>query len=100
MPESRAAARLAQIPAEALDAPAGFLEVFGPGRIRNAERRTDTEGRALHHRDAFAVQQLGDEVLVGRELFSIRRSAAHGAGAGRIDIKRALGARAFDALGL
>ena len=24
---------------------------------------------ALHHRDAFGVEQLGDEILVGRDLF-------------------------------
>src|SRR5262245_43284638 len=56
--------RLAKISAEALDALAGVLEVGGLGRIGDAERRPKTEGRALHHRDAFGFQKLGDKVLV------------------------------------
>src|SRR5262245_24646571 len=56
--------RLAKISAEALDALASVLEVGGLGRIGDAERRSKTEGRALHHCDAFGFQKLGDKVLV------------------------------------
>src|SRR5262245_33621988 len=47
---------LRQIPAEALDAFARLLQVLGLCRIGNAERRTDAEGRTLHHRDAFGLE--------------------------------------------
>src|SRR5947209_57711 len=82
--------RLFQIPTEALDPPAGFFEVFGLGRVGNPKRRTHSERRALHHRDALGIEQLGDEVLVGAKLLAALRRLAHRAGAGRIDIERAL----------
>src|SRR5262249_16181726 len=82
---------------KALDAPARFLDVLGLGRIRDAERGTKTERRALHHRHAFRLQQLADEILVGDELMTGRRSSADGTGTRRIDVKRALGLRAMDA---
>ena len=63
--------------------------------MRNAG--TETERRALHHRHALGLQQLGDEVLVGHELVSARRRPADGAGTGRIDVERALRLRALDA---
>src|ERR1043165_1455137 len=88
---------LFQIPAESLDAAAGFLQVLGLGRIGNAERRADAERRALHHRDAFGVEQLGDEVLVGAEFLAARRRLAHRAGAGRIDVERAFRPRTLHA---
>src|SRR5262245_37483941 len=80
-----------QVAAEALDAPARLLQVFGLGRIRDAESRPETEGRTLHHRYAFGLQQLGDEVLIGNELVAGRRGTADGPRAGRIDVERTLG---------
>src|SRR6185437_6594648 len=96
----QATARLLQVPAEALDAGAGLFERGRRCRIRDAERRADAEWRALHHRDAFGFEKLGDEVLVGGELLTGRRGLAHGAGARRIDIERAFRLRAADAVGL
>src|SRR5262245_44654341 len=86
-----------QVAAEALNAPASFLHVLGLGGVGNAERGTETERRTLHHRHALGLQQLGDEVLVGAELMAARRGPAHGAGARRIDVERALGLGALDA---
>src|SRR5262245_46654882 len=86
-----------QVAAEALDAPASFLHVLGLGGVGNAERGTETERRTLHHRHDLGLQQLGDEVLVGDELMAARRGPAHGAGARRVDIERALGLGALDA---
>src|SRR3954470_9777278 len=92
--------RSAKIAAEPLDALAGFFEVRGLGRVGDAERRAETEGRALHHRDAFGLQQLGDKILVIGEHLAGGRGLADGAGAGRIDVERAFRARTVDALGL
>src|SRR5262249_19834223 len=89
-----------QIPAEALDAPAGFFERRGGGRVGNTEGGAETEGRALHHRDAFRLQELGDEVLVAGERLAARRLAPHGAGARRVHVERAVRLRALDAVGL
>src|SRR6516164_10608805 len=86
-----------QVAAEALDAPASFLDVLGLGGVGDAECGTETERRTLHYRHALGLQQLGDEVLVGDELVSGRRRSADGAGAGRIDVERALGLGALDA---
>src|SRR5262249_61785108 len=85
-----------QVAAEALNAATCFLHVFGLGRIRDAERGTEAERRALHHSHALRLQQLGDEILIGAELATGRRGSAHGAGARRIDIEGALGLRAAD----
>src|SRR5260370_42113740 len=70
---------LSQIAAEALDAFAGVLEIGGLGRVGNAERRSEPERRALHHRDAFVFQKLGDEILVVGDHLARRRSLAEGA---------------------
>src|SRR4030088_230312 len=59
---------LAQIPAEALDALARILQRRRGGGVGDAEGRAEPEGRALHHRDAFGLQELGDEILVAGEL--------------------------------
>src|SRR5438132_2401860 len=91
---------LSQIAAEALDAAAGLFEVLGLGRVGDAERRPEAERRTLHHRNAFGLEQLGDEILIVAELLAVRRSLADRAGAGRIDVERALGARALDAVRL
>src|SRR2546430_9144899 len=90
----------AQVAAEALDPAAGLFEVLGLGRIGNAERRRRAEGRALHHRDAFRLQQLGDEILVGLELLARWRRSADRARARGIHVERAVGFRAVDAAGL
>src|SRR5262245_25829770 len=84
------AGRLFQSPAEGLDAPAGLFHVLGLGRIGNAEGGTEAERRALHHRHALGLQELGHEVLVGDELVAGGRDPADGAGAGGIDVERAL----------
>src|SRR5262249_36279114 len=86
-----------QVAAEALDAAASFLHVLGLGGVGNAERGTETGRRTLHRRHALGLQQLSDEVLVGDELVSGRRGSADGAGAGGIDVERALGLGALDA---
>src|SRR3954470_13230908 len=91
---------LPQIAAEALDALAGVFEVRGLGRIGDAECRAEAEGRTLHHRDAFGLEQLGHEGLVIVDHLARRRGLADRAGAGRIDVERAFGAWALDALGL
>src|SRR4029077_4635695 len=91
---------LPQIAAEALDARAGLFERAGRGRVGNAERLANPEWRALHHGDALGLQQFGDEIIVGRELFAGRRGLADGAGARRINIKSAFRLRALDAAGL
>src|SRR5438445_9207143 len=82
--------RLSQIAAKALDALAGVFEIGGFRRIGDPERRTKPERRTLHHRDAFGLEQLGDEVLVVADRLARRRRLADGAGAGRVDIERAL----------
>src|ERR1700684_725353 len=81
---------LSQIATKALDALAGFLEIAVFRGIGNPERRSEPERRTLHHRDAFGLQQLGDEILVVADHLARWRSLAHGAGAGRVDIERAL----------
>src|SRR5215831_15484313 len=86
-----------QVAAEALNAPASFLDVLGLGGVGDAECGTQAERRTLHHRHSLRLQQLADEVLVGDELLSGRRGSADGAGTGRIDIERALGLGALDA---
>src|ERR1700739_569328 len=73
---------LAQVATEALDALAGIFQVRRLGRIGNAERRSKPECRTLHDSDAFALQELGDEVLVIAEHLARGRSLADGAGAG------------------
>src|SRR3984957_21033783 len=91
---------LSQIATKALDAFAGFLEVGVFRGIGNPERGAEPERRTLHHRDAFGLQQLADEILVIGDHLAGRRSLADGAGAGRVDIERALRPRTIDALGL
>src|SRR6478736_8040287 len=91
---------LSQIAAKALDAFAGVLQIGSPGRVGNAERRAEPERRALHHRDAFVFQKLGDEILIVGDHLARRRSLADGAGAGRVDIESPLRSRAIDPLGL
>src|SRR5882757_4647461 len=46
---------LFQVSAEPLDAAAGLFQVFGLGGVRDAERRSETERRALHHCNAFRL---------------------------------------------
>src|ERR1700754_11953 len=91
---------LSQIAAKTLDALAGLFEVGGFGGVGNPECRPKSERRTLHHRDAFGLQQLRDEVLVVFDHLAVWRGLADGAGAGRVDIERALGPRARNALGL
>src|SRR5207248_2749322 len=76
--EWRSSRALPQAAAEALDAAAGLLQVFGLGGIRDAERRPQPEGGALHHRHPLGFQQLGHEILVGGELATRRRGLADG----------------------
>src|SRR6266567_6658596 len=94
------ASPLSQIATKALDAFAGVLEIGGLGGVGNAECRAEPERRTLHHRDAFVLQKLGDEILVVGDHLARRRSLADGAGAGRIDVERTLRPRTIDALGL
>src|SRR2546421_1596316 len=70
--------RLLQIAAEPLDAAAGFLEVFGLGRVGDAERRPGAERRPLHYRDTLGVEQLSDEFLVGLDLLARGRGPPDG----------------------
>src|SRR6478735_2352542 len=91
---------LPQISAKALDALAGVFEIGGLGGVGNPERRSETERRTLHDGDTFVFQELGDEILVVADHPAGRRGLANGAGAGRVDIERAFGPRAYDAVGL
>ena len=59
--------------------------------------RRQPEGRAVHHRDTGLLQQIADEILVVRDRLAGRGSLADDAGAGRVDIERALGPRAKQA---
>src|SRR5215207_3679404 len=81
---------LPQGPAEALDALAGVLQQRVGGGIRDAQVRAEAEGRAVHRRDALALEELGDEVLVGLEGLAGRGLAPDGLGTGWIDVERAL----------
>src|SRR5262245_53878229 len=49
--------RLLASGAEALNAAASFFEQRLGGRVRDAEVRAEAEGRAVHHRDAFAFEE-------------------------------------------
>src|SRR6516162_5182081 len=82
------AAGSAQVPAKALDAPARLFELRGRGRIGNTERRAEPEGRALYHRNALGLEQLGDEVLVVADHLAGRRGLADRARAERVDVER------------
>jgi hypothetical protein len=73
--------QLSQIAAEALDTLAGIFEIGRLGRIGNPESRSQSKGRALHDGNAFALQQLGDEVFVIADQLARRRGLADGAGA-------------------
>src|ERR1700688_4691169 len=83
-----------QAAAETLDTAAGLLQVLGLDRIGNPEGRAEPERRALHHRHAFLLQQLGHEVLVGCDRLAGGGGLADGALAARVDIERALGLEA------
>src|SRR5215471_758556 len=89
---------LLQVAAEALDAPAGLLNQLGVGGIGNAECGAKAERGALDDRDAFGLQQLSHEVLVGLEQLAAWRRLAHGSRTGRIHVERALRLRTMDAL--
>src|SRR5271157_1962991 len=89
-----------QLGGELLDLPAGLLELIERRGVGDAEIGPQAEGAAVHHGDAFLVQKLGDEVLVGRDHSSRRRLLADRPRAGRIDIERAFQLRALLVLGL
>src|SRR5262249_34203964 len=91
---------LLQIPAKTLDAVAGFLEILGFRRIRNAKCRSESERRALHHSHTFGFEELGHKIFIARELLSRGCGLAHRAGARRIYIECTFRRRAFDAVGL
>src|SRR5579885_2883389 len=97
---ARGRRRLCQVPAEALDATTGLFQIFGLRRVGNAKGRSEAEGRALHHRHAFRLQQLRDEIRVVCEFAARGRGLADGAGTGWINIEGTLRHRAFDALRL
>src|SRR6185295_10415567 len=100
LPRTRIILVLLQVAAEALDAPAGLLDLARGHRIGHAERWPHPEGRALHHRNTFGRQQLGDEVLVALELFAGWRRAPDRFRAGWIDVERPLRLRATQPLSL
>src|SRR5229473_5629641 len=95
----RRAAALFERRAGALDARAGVAQRFGRGGVGDAEMGRQTEGHALHHRDALGIEQILDEIGVGFDRLALGRALAERAGAGGIDIERALRPRALDALG-
>src|SRR5262245_40543378 len=80
---------LFQIAAEALDAPARFLEILGLRRIGNAKSRSQSECGALHDSHALGLEEFSDEILVGGEFLSAGCGFAHRAGAGWVDIESA-----------
>src|SRR3546814_3368052 len=56
-------------------------------RIADAEGRLDAKGRAMHHRHAFAVQQIAAQLLVAVDLRAVRRGLAYQAGTVGIDVR-------------
>src|SRR6266849_3886597 len=54
----RRAAALFERRAGALDARAGVAQRFGRGGVGDAEMGRQTEGHALHHRDALGIEQI------------------------------------------
>src|SRR6185437_11119663 len=89
-----------QLGGELLNLLARLLELIERGGVGDTEVRPLAEGRALNRRDAFLIQKLGDEVLVRSDHLAGRRRSADRAGAGRIDIERALRLRALQVLRL
>src|SRR4051794_24975464 len=67
---------LSQIAAEALDALAGIFEVGSFSGVGNPERRAEAECGTLYDGDAFALQELGDEILVIGDHLAGRRGLA------------------------
>ena len=57
--------------------------------------RRQAEGRAVHHRDPFGLEQVADEILVGLDRLALGRPLAEQPGAGRIDVERAFRPRAI-----
>src|SRR4051812_38419110 len=55
------------------DPRAGFLQRLGRGRVGDAEVGREAEGRALHRGDTFRFQQIGHEIVVGRDLLAFLR---------------------------
>ena len=67
---------LLQIAAEALDAPAGLLQVLVLGRIRDAERRAEAERRALHDGDTLSdANVVGTVTVDGHDIVTDYRAA-------------------------
>lgn len=62
---------------EALDAVARVFEQFRLRRIGNAEVGAEAEGRAVHHGHALLMQELGDELFVGRQHLAALGLFAH-----------------------
>ena len=60
-----AAPRSPQLGGELLDLLARLFELLERRRIGDAEVRALAEGGSVHDGDAFRVQKLGDEVLIG-----------------------------------
>src|SRR5262249_7683937 len=91
---------LLQAAAEALDAAARLLQRRGGGGVGDAERRPQPERGSLHHGHTLLLEELGHEILVGGERLAARRAPFHGAGARGIDVERAFGLGALDAVRL
>src|SRR5438874_9370464 len=85
-----------QISAEALYAPTSLLNVFGPGRIGDAERGTKAEWGALNNRDTLRLEELADKILIVRQLGAGRCGTPERASAGRVYVERAFRLRALD----
>src|SRR5262249_31905957 len=66
----------------------------------DSKGRANPKGRALNHGDAFGLQKLGDEILVGVDPVPRRGGLAHGPGARGINVERSFRLRAFYALRL
>src|SRR5271166_5691224 len=79
--------------AGAIDARTGLAQHVGRGRVGDPEMRREAKRGAVHHRHARHLQQIADEILVVLYRLAGRRSLAYDAGAGRIDVERALGPR-------
>ena len=58
--------------------------------------RRETKRRAMHDRDALGFEQIAHEIFVAVDPRALRRLLTDEAGAGRVDVERALRPRAVE----
>src|SRR6185437_1863751 len=85
---------------KALDTPAGLLQCLDAGRVGDAEERREPERRPMRDGNPLLLEQRRGELLVIADTLARLRALADHARAVRIDVERAFGLRAGEALGL